>query len=533
MLNGSGNERFSKIVDRMGTGSFKWDFIRRRYGDDVLPMWVADMDFVTCPKVIERLRIRVDHGIFGYTVRGSDYVDSIVRWYRRRYGVELDRDWVVHGPGVVPMIAFLINALTQPGDGIVIQPPVYPPFFRVVENNARRLVLNRLTVSETNGRQVWRMDLENLRAVVDEKVKMIIISNPHNPVGRVWSEGELRELYEVAMERNLIVISDEIHADIVFKPNQFSSFLKVGRDNVVVLHSPGKTFNIAGLTNSFGVIPDENVRMAYNHYLERMELLLGNALSIEALKAAYECDSWLEDLLEYLKSNAEFAVEYISANMPLLKPYAPEGTYLLWIDCSKLPVDSPHRLFLERGRVYLNDGSEFGDERAVRLNFACPREILIEGLERMKRAYDSGIEFKVLRREDDDFDVCAKIRVSVFHDEQGVAMEDDFDGLDTGALHFLLTFFGEPVGTARAREVERGVWKIERVAVLKKFRNAGFGKLIMLKIEAKLGELGGRTLVLHSQEHVREFYERLGYEVVGEPFLEAGIRHVKCVKNLP
>uniref|UniRef100_A0A7C5VL32 cysteine-S-conjugate beta-lyase n=1 Tax=Fervidobacterium thailandense TaxID=1008305 RepID=A0A7C5VL32_9BACT len=522
---------FDQIVDRRNTASFKWDLVQRLYGDDVLPMWIADMDFITCPKIIEALNRRIEHGIFGYTFRGQEYYNAIADWYAKRYGVQIQPDWIVNGPGVVPMLSFLIEKLTQPGDKVIIQPPVYPPFFRVVENNGRRLVRNDLIRDVVDGKTVWKMDYEKLESLIDDRTKMLIISNPHNPVGRVWTFEELNMLYKIARKYDLVILSDEIHADIIYKPSKFTSFLAVGHEGVVVLNSPGKTFNIAGLTNSYAIIPDRTIRREYKNYMENLELLSGNILSLEALKAAYECDDWVDELLKYLEANRDFAYQYIKTNMPALVPSHPEGTYLMWIDCSELNVESPAKLFLEKGRVYLNDGADFGAPNCVRLNFACPKSVLREGLERMKMAYHSGFELRECSINDDEYWICREIRTQVFNREQGIPQELDFDEHERTARHFVLKFFSRPVATARTREIEPGIWKIERVAVKKQDRGKGFGKKLMNLVEEKLFSEGAKKLTLNAQIQVKDFYTKLGYNIIGAEFLEAGIPHVKCEKS--
>ncbi len=518
-----------EFVDRRNTSCVKWDGIIKLYGEDILPLWVADMDFKTCPAIIEELKNRVEHGVFGYTYRDDEYYNSIIKWYLKRYNVEIKKDWIVNGPGVVPMIGLLINALTNPGDKIIIQPPVYPPFFTIPSLNGRTLVENRLKKAP----HTYVMDFEDLEGKIDERTKMIILSNPHNPVGRVWTKDELEILIEIAKRNNLILISDEIHADLIYPNYKLCSVLNFDYENIIVLNSPGKTFNIAGLTNSYGIIRNKFLRNTYNSILHRLELGIGNIFGLEALKSAYnKCEEWYFELLDTLKKNRDFVVHFIKTKMPLLECFTPEATYLLWIDCSKTGLENPQKFFLEKAKVYLNDGKDFGDPKFVRLNFATSIDILKEALERMKNAYDSQIEFLVLDVSANDYHSCVYIRKEVFIKEQGISEELDIDGKDSEAIHFLLKNFSKPIATARAREIENGVYKVERVAVLKDFRNYGYGKLIMEKIEQALKSKGAKELVLNSQLKVSEFYEKLGYERVSNIFQEAGINHVKMKKRL-
>lgn len=372
-------------IDRTNTNCIKYDSIISKYGKDVIPAWIADMDFKTAPEIIEEFIKRVEHGVFGYTFRSKNYYEAIVKWYEKRYKCSIDPRWIVDGPGVVPMIAILINTLTHPGDKIIIQPPVYPPFFATIRNNGRIITENRLKRTQNS----YRMDYDNLEKIIDEKTKLIIISNPHNPVGRVWTYQELEKLYSVVLKYNLIVISDEIHADIVYKPNEFTSLLKIGQKNIIVLNSPGKTFNVPGLTNSYGLIPDEGLRVTYTKALEKLELTTGNVFGITALCVAYsQGEKWLAELIDYLQTNRDYVYEFVKNNMPLIDITLPEGTFLMWLDCSKLGLENPQQYFLYNVRVYLNNGADFGDPNSVRLNIACSREKLEQIMQRMKKAYD-------------------------------------------------------------------------------------------------------------------------------------------------
>ncbi len=377
------------MMKRRNTSSVKWDMILNLHGEDVLPLWVADMDFASCPELVERLKKRAEHGVFGYTFRDDEYYQAIVGWYLRRYNLCIKREWIVDGPGVMPMMAVLINWLTNPGDKVVIQPPVYPPFFHVVSANGRIVVENRLKKEE----MYYTMDYDSLKASIDERTKMMIISNPHNPVGRVWEEEELEELVNIAKQHNLFLISDEIHGDLVYPGHKFVSVLNFDYERIIVLNSPGKTFNIPGLTNSYGIIRDDYLRNTYKAAVGSLELTVGNIFGIEALKAAYkDCDDWLKEILDTLQNNRDYAVDFIKKEMPLLKCTLPEGTYLLWIDCSSMNVENPQKFFLKEARVYLNDGKDFGEPRFIRLNFATTMDVLSEALKRMKKAYDEHVK---------------------------------------------------------------------------------------------------------------------------------------------
>lgn len=375
-----------EFVDRIGSSCVKYDSIRSKYGQDVLPAWIADMDVKVCPKILEVFERRLVHGVFGYTFRTEEYYDAIVRWYEKRHGFKPEREWIIDGPGVMPMMALLVNVLTEPNDKIVIQPPVYPPFFRVVERNKRQILQNRLRGE--NGRYV--MDLENLESILSkERPKLLILCNPHNPVGRAWTLDELKQLSWLCSKYGTIILSDEIHADVVYEPFKFTTILKTSLENVIVLNSAGKSFNVPGLTNGYGFVPDEKIRKLYTEALEASELSTPNIFGMLALQAAYtECEGWLESLLKKLCENRDFAFQFIKSNMPLVDVPMPEATFLMWLDCSKLGVENPQKFFLERARVYLNNGKDFGEPSGVRLNFACSFENLQNILQSMKRAYD-------------------------------------------------------------------------------------------------------------------------------------------------
>lgn len=375
-----------EYADRSHSNCVKYDAIKAKYGEDISPAWIADMDVKVCPNMLEAFRKRVEHAVFGYTFRPSEYYEAIAQWYEKRHGFSVEKSWIVDGPGVMPTMALFINVLTEPGDEIVIQPPVYPPFFNVIRRNKRRIVENRL--KRVNDRYV--MDLEDLEAALSRrKIKLIILSNPHNPVGRAWTYEELKELSQLCARYGTVIISDEIHADIVYEPFRFTTILKAGLENVIVLSSAGKSFNVPGLTNGYGIVPNEKLRKLYNEALEAFELTTPNIFGALALQVAYtECEEWLRALLQKLRQNRDFAYSFIKQNMPLIEVPLPEATFLMWLDCSNLGLENPQKFFLEKAKVYLNNGADFGEPKGVRLNFACCPDNLKKILESLKRAYD-------------------------------------------------------------------------------------------------------------------------------------------------
>ena len=379
---------FDEVVERRGTNSYKWDFkpeVEGNVPEDLIPMWVADMDFKAPSEVLKALEKRVKHGIFGYTFRPEEYYEAITNWYARRHGINVPRSWIVYIPGVVPGIALLLRLFTSKSDGIIIQPPVYWPFFDVIESNSRMIVENTLLLQDDR----YIMNLEDLKEKA-KGAKAIILCNPHNPVGRVWTKDELEDVAKIAEENDLLVISDEIHMDIIYKPNDFVSMVEIERihDRLVVLSSPNKTFNLAGIQSAFAIVPNPRIRKIIEKEVNSLHLQLSNVFSIIATMEAYKSgDDWLNDLIEYLEGNINFVLERLQKTC--VKAKKPEGTYLMWLDfriCG-IPFEDLPRILVEKG-VWLQDGRKFGDtgKGFMRMNIATPRSILEEALSRIIRA---------------------------------------------------------------------------------------------------------------------------------------------------
>ncbi|AKI96724.1 MalY/PatB family protein [Kosmotoga pacifica] len=383
---------FDEIIDRRGTESYKWDHTKDFFGrDDLLPMWVADMDFKSPPVVIEAILRRAEHGIFGYTAKSESFYQAFIDWTGKRHGWEVKKEWIIASPGVVPAIAIAIQAFTNPGDKIVVQTPVYYPFFNVVKNNRRELIINELIYN--NGH--YTMNYEDLIEKIDSKTKMLILCSPHNPVGRVWSKAELKRLGEICLEKGIIVVSDEIHSDIVYSESKhipFASISEESANNSITCMAASKTFNIAGLETSLTIIPNTELRGKFKKILLKgLSLTLGNIFGTIATETAYRLgEDWLEELLDYLEKNRDFAIEYIRNNIPSVKAIKPEGTFLLWLDFRGLGLSDLElqKLILNEAGVALNHGTVFGKggEGFQRLNFACPRAILEKGLKKIERA---------------------------------------------------------------------------------------------------------------------------------------------------
>lgn len=383
---------FDRVIDRRNTDSIKFDFAAE-FGipADALPMWVADMDFQAPECVLKAARAAVDHGIFGYTGVKQDYCDAVTGWFERRFGWHTERDWIVYTPGVVFALSMAVRALTEPGDAVVIQPPVYRPFFDVVRKNGRKIVENPLIYA--NGR--YRMDIEGFEKVVAESgAKLFILCSPHNPVGRVWTRDELRAVGDVCRRHGVIVVSDEIHCDFTWPDHPHTPFVEAVpemTDRAVVCTAPSKTFNLAGLQVSNIFIPDQNIREKFKAEIDRTGWSGLNNVGLAACKAAYrEGDQWLDALKDYLRGNVAFMRAYLRDNIPQLKLIEPEGTYLAWVDCSQLGLNPEqlHDLVANRARLWLDDGNIFGKqgEQFQRFVLACPRVTLKEGLDRMVRA---------------------------------------------------------------------------------------------------------------------------------------------------
>jgi len=359
--------------------------------EDLIPLWIADMDFKAPKEVIETLRKAVDHGIFGYAYRLEGYYEAIEMWVKRRHNWSVKREWITHAPGVIPGIIVAILALTVPGDKVIIQPPVYPPFSKSVLENGRQLVHNPLKL--INNRFV--MDLEDLERKIDKRTKLIILCSPHNPGGRVWQKEELERLGEICLKHNLIILSDEIHCDIVYPGNKHIPIQTLSEDiaqRSIAFFSPSKTFNLAGLRTSVTIIPNKNIREAYNSILEALKIGEPNTFGMAGLEAAYRYgERWLEELINYLVENLKFLDSFLKERTPKLELMYPEGTFVPLINCSKLGMNPTHLrdFFINKAQVAVNIGTDYGPggEGFVRINIATPRKILEEGLKRIERAY--------------------------------------------------------------------------------------------------------------------------------------------------
>lgn len=375
---------FDEIVPRRNTLSYKWDSAA---DGEVLPMWVADMDFRTAPAIVEALQKRVSHGIFGYTRVPDAYYDAVINWFGRRHGWKIRRERMIYTSGVVPALSAIIKALTVPGDKVVVQTPVYNCFFSSIRNNGCTLVSNPLVRVE----DTWKMDFEDLeQKVSDPKVKLFLLCNPHNPAGRVWTQEELTRMGEICFRHDVMIISDEIHCELVFPEYRYIPFASISEefaDRSVTCISPSKAFNMAGLQIANIVAPDEEVRRKIDKAININEVCDVNPFGVLATIAAYnEGEEWLVQLLDYLKGNYLWMRDFCRKYLPQFPVSRLEGTYLVWMDCSPLHQSSEEleRNLMKESRLWLNAGAMYGAEGEgfMRWNIACPRSVLEEGLNR-------------------------------------------------------------------------------------------------------------------------------------------------------
>ena len=383
---------FDTYIERRGTSSMKWDLVGERFGDpDLLPYWVADMDFKSPPEVIEAIEDKLKHGVLGYPVVKESLIDSIVNWEKVRHGWSFNKSAVTWSPGVVAGLAFAIDAYTKPGDGIILQTPVYPPFYEIIETAGRHVVKNPL--KRENGKFV--MDLDGLEKLITPTCRTLIFCSPHNPVSRVWTKSELEKLAELAISKDLLILSDEIHQDIVFSDAKHTCLATLPDmdDKTLTFIAPSKTFNLAGLSSSIVIIPDPSLMEQYKSVLVRFHLSRLNAMGLVAMEAAYsKCAGWADEMVEYLEGNRDFVEKFVKERMPKAKMDHPEGTYIFWIDFRGYGFDGktlPEFLATE-AKVALNKGLDFGEEGAgfARLNAGTTRKQLAEGLERIATALD-------------------------------------------------------------------------------------------------------------------------------------------------
>jgi len=382
---------FDKLVDRKGTASYKWDQSDKLFGRaDILPLWVADMDFQPPREVVEAIETRAKQGIYGYTFRTEGYYDAIIGWLSRRHGWEVRQEWLSSSPGVVPALSLAVLAFTEPGDGVILQSPVYYPFYDVIKMNGRTVVDNPLQLRD--GR--YRIDFELLERQAREGAKLLLLCSPHNPGGRVWEREELERIGEICLKYGVLVIADEIHHDLVFTGHKHIPFASLSEQlaNIsITCIAPSKTFNLAGLQSAAAIIPNEQLRAKYNHLLKTLSIHMESYFGLTATEASYKYgDEWLDQLLEYLEGNLQTLLDFVAERLPQVKAVKPEGTYLVWLDCTAISDDPQtlKKLMFEQAGVAFTEGSIFGKQGAgyLRVNIACPRALMLKALEQFAAA---------------------------------------------------------------------------------------------------------------------------------------------------
>lgn len=385
---------FDEIVNRRGTNSVKWDEAKE---EGVIPMWVADMDFKAAPCILEALKKRVDHGVFGYTIVPDSYYESIISWFERRHQWHIKRDWIIYTSGVVPAISAIIKALTEPGDKVLVQTPVYNCFFSSIRNNGCTTAENAL-VRKGNSYEIDFDDFE--RQAADEKTKVFLLCNPHNPAGRVWTPEELSRMNDICLRHGVKVIADEIHCELVMPGHVFTPFAAVSKacqDNCITTNSPTKSFNIAGLQIANIITSNAEDRQKIDRAININEVCDVNPFGVIALQAAYnEGEDWIDQLNIYLWENYQALKTFFKDNLPQLEVIDLEGTYLVWVNvrATGMTGDELTEKLLKEGKVFVNRGTMYGKttgEDYIRINIAMPRSLMLEGLKRMKSVIDENI----------------------------------------------------------------------------------------------------------------------------------------------
>ena len=380
---------FDRIIDRSGTNALKYSVLKERYGrDDLLPLWVADMDFETPDFITDALRNRLDHSLFGYTSVPAELWDTIAKWVEDHHAWKVKKEWITYIPGVMKGVGSAINVFVRPDEKIIIQPPVYYPFRLVPQGNGREVVYNPLKRVEGGS---YEMDFDNLAKVADDKCRLLILSNPHNPAGICWSRETLERLADFCYDRGIIVISDEIHSDLALFGNRHIPFATVSDKAAgisITFGAPSKTFNTAGVVNSYAIVPDDTLRRRFYKWLDANELSEPNVFSIIAIIAAFsKGEEWRRQLIAYIEDNVRFVEDYLKENIPCIKAVRPQASFLVWLDCRELGLD--HKglidLFVNRARLALNDGEMFGQggQGYMRLNVGAPRALVKQALDRL------------------------------------------------------------------------------------------------------------------------------------------------------
>ncbi len=384
---------FNKEIKRGQSGSVKWDLRESRGGNDIIPMWVADMDFRVPDEITNALIKRAKHGIFGYTYPADSYRQAVVSWMKKRHNWDVDREWIVTTPGVVSAFSAAIETFTDEGDKIIIQPPVYHPFKKVIEAGNRRVAENRLIIKDNR----YVMDFAGLEQLLKDGASMMVLCSPHNPVGRVWTIDELQTLNDLCMRYDTLILSDEIHSDLIMPGYRHSVMAEISsgvNTKIITCTAASKSFNLAGLCCSNIIISDQKLRVSFQKLVQRLSVSTPNIFGLLATETAYNlCEGWLDELLLYIHENYLFMRRYIEDNLPRIKVADLEGTYLSWLDFSgySLTDAAIDETLIEKAKVWLDNGPQFGagGEGFQRINLACTRKTLIKALERIKTVLSS------------------------------------------------------------------------------------------------------------------------------------------------
>lgn len=383
---------FDELVDRSNTNSVKYDLRTLKFGkDNVIPMWVADMDFKTPAFIIDAVKKRAAHEIYGYTFRGSSFDKAVMHWMEYKHGWKVQKKWITFSPGVVSALSAAVLAFTSPGDKVIVQPPVYFPFYSSIQNFGRRVINNQLI--EKNGN--YFIDFDDLEQQIDSRTKMLMFCSPHNPVGRVWTKEELKRLADICVRHDLIVVSDEIHSDLVFEPNKHIPLATISdeiAERTISTFAPSKTFNVAGLSTSAIIINNEKLKKRFDNFMQDLHISGGNIFGTIALEAAYTHGAdWLADLMNYLSVNIQMVKDFTEKPNIKIKMKVPESTYLLWLDFREydLPEEEINKLIIEKAGLGFNPGSIFGPggKGFQRMNIACPHSIVEKALNNLEKVF--------------------------------------------------------------------------------------------------------------------------------------------------
>lgn len=386
------NYDFDKVIDRTGTNAVKLEALKRLYGrTDLLPLWVADMDFETPSFITEALRQRLEHSLFGYTEMPDNYWAVVADWIESHHNWKVEQEWLTYIPGIVKGIGMVVNFFVKEDEKVIIQPPVYHPFRLTPQGNGRQVVYNPLR-EEADG--TYSMDFENLEAVADEKCRVLLLSNPHNPGGIVWNRETLVRLADFCYKHHILVVSDEIHCDMALWGNKHIPFASVSAEAAacsITFGAPSKTFNIAGIVSSYAIVPNEEIRRPFYRWLEANELNEPTLFAPIATLAAFsQGEAWRQEMLHYIEGNIRLVMEFCMVHVPQIKPLCPQASFLVWLDCRKLGLNHEQlvNLFVDRAHLALNDGEMFGPggEGFMRMNVASPRSVIRQALEQLAEA---------------------------------------------------------------------------------------------------------------------------------------------------